>query len=451
MQIPIHDAVKLALTLYQQGDMTRAIALCSRILKVSPDVGDAWHILGHSLIRQDKLDQALACLTRANELLPGNVQILDALASVHYRTCHFDAACATLREMQTLANCPEHVEGSLKKVALRLEALRHMEQLLAWRPVALALETVTICNSRCVFCAYRKIPRPKTIMSMALFQKICQEYAEMGGGLLGFNPLMSDPLVDPLFYDRLQWIVSQHHEITPHLFTNLIALSRFSDAQVLFMLRHLDYIDVSLGGVSRADYQVMFGVDRFEQVQENLDRLARLNDTLRWRCRVTLHFRTHKESDVRDSPDVAALQARGFKVADIINGFSDWGGVLKPSDLPAGCFLAHFDNSQKRIACVAPSIFLSILADGRVAACSCMDAKEEHILGNVSNQTLEAVWQGEAMHHFRRSFQENRIPEMCRHCSYYSEYSRLCSRPIMSKYRVRYDFWEFYDMGDKSF
>jgi MoaA/NifB/PqqE/SkfB family radical SAM enzyme len=128
------------------------------------------------------------------------------------------------------------------------EAAAHMEALVEARPIQVNIETTTLCNARCTFCAYPKVSRPKSVMTMDVFEQICRDFEALGGGLLGLSPMMSDPLVDPFVVDRIRLVNEKFPTIRLHMFTNLIGLSRFLDDEVLLLLRSLRHINVSIGG-----------------------------------------------------------------------------------------------------------------------------------------------------------------------------------------------------------
>ena len=45
-------------------------------------------------------------------------------------------------------------------------AAAHMEEIAEARPIQVNIETTTLCNARCTFCAYPKVSRPKSVMTM---------------------------------------------------------------------------------------------------------------------------------------------------------------------------------------------------------------------------------------------------------------------------------------------
>ena len=124
---------------------------------------------------------------------------------------------------------------------------------------------------------------------MDAFEKICRDFEELGGGLLGLSPMMSDPLVDPFVIDRVKLVNARFTRIRLHMFTNLIGLTRFSDDEVLLLLNSLRHINVSIGGLEPGGYAEMFGVNKFDTVYASLLRLGKLNTTNGSNCQLILN------------------------------------------------------------------------------------------------------------------------------------------------------------------
>lgn len=439
----IAEALEQAVTHHRAGRVEQAKFIYERVLQGYPDQADALNLL--AAIHQTEGNHRLAfdLASRAVTLDPAQARYHYILGQAQFGLHQYTDSETSFRRASQLPGTPQDNERCLTVATARVGTLRHMESIVARRPIAIALETTTLCNSRCVFCVYRKLKRPKTIMSMALFEKICDEFSDLGGGLIGFNPLMSDPLVDPLFLDRLRRIVERYRLLTPHLFTNAIGFARFSDAEVSYILRYMDYIDVSIGGIDRAGYKIMFGVDRFESVWEQLERLSRLNQALGNPCILQLHVRTNRLEEVEASAELAHLRSLGYVVADVINAFANWGGDLSRDELPSGTALRLTDNSGNTTPCLAPMMYYSVLPDGRVAACSCMDGRESVIVGDANRQTIAEVWNGPVLESFRDTFRRNEVCGLCRQCYYYMPYKTFLSTPRLANYRVKFDVWKF--------
>ena len=300
----------------------------------------------------------------------------------------------------------------------------------------ISIETTTICNARCTFCAYPKIPRSKDIMSMELFEKICAELRE---GYLGFSPFMSDPLTDPLLFDRLK-LQDKYPRIKLHLFTNGIRLVKLSDLEIITLLSRLEYINISIGGPTRLDYKTMFGVDKFDDVILGLVRLARIRKKINSRCGLMLHVRTNKKSEINDKW-VNGFRKLGYQCDDVLDTFANWGGVIKPEHIPAGAKLIETDNSDKRNPCVFALIEQSILPDGRVSGCACMDGEGSVITGDITKNTMREVWESKEAIAFRDSFSRGQVTKLCSTCSYYTDAHEFFRQSKYADFKLSQNAW----------
>lgn len=322
------------------------------------------------------------------------------------------------------------------------DILKHMRSIIALRPIMLNLETYSICNAKCVFCARRKLPQSKELMPLDIFKRICSEYKAMGGGYLGFSPLLADPLLDPLLLERIGIIRESFPTISSHLFTNGIALQKFSDDQLMEILAGLKYINISLGGLSRDSYKIMMGVDQFEAVWESLLRLSRINQKLGRACKLTLHIRTHQIREAIKSPALVKLRELGYDCSDIMNAFSSWDGLINQEDLPKGATLIKRNNSKCKIPCLIPMSYMTVMPDGRVLACGCIDAKESTRIGHLDNSTLMEIWQGPELKALCSSFINGNLYPVCKHCGYYKNYEVMFSRRGFKNFDPSRNIWE---------
>jgi len=278
-------------------------------------------------------------------------------------------------------------------------------------------------------------------MSLDLFKRICNEYSAMGGGYLGFSPLLADPLLDPLLLERIGIIGKDFPAILPHLFTNGIALQKFSDSQLVEILTKLKHVDISLGGLTRDEYKAMMGVDQFEIVWESLERLSRINQKIGCVSKLALHIRTHKIRETMSSPLLTELKESGYDCNDVMNAFSDWDGLITKEDLPKGAALIRRDNTKCKAPCFIPMSYMVVMPDGRVLACGCIDAKESTLIGNLDDSTLTEIWQGSELKALRSSFISGRVYSVCRSCGYYRNYEALFSRRGFKNFDPSQDLW----------
>ena len=273
------------------------------------------------------------------------------------------------------------VQPVLKSNNEQTKALKYMSQIVKRRPLDISIETISVCNSRCKFCAYPKSDRKTEIMSIDLFDKICREYAALGGGSIGFGPVMGDPLVDPLLIKRIRLVKSKYENLRLHTFTNGILFSKFSDSELLEFLKAMEIINISLGGLEAEDYITMFGVDKFDDVWQALCRIYQVIKKHNLDTKVFLHFRTFNREKIIYHPKYDELQKMGFDCKDVATCFSDWGGIVTQADLPNGAVVSTNDNTFVTSPCIITFTEFTVLPNGEVPVCGCMDGKLQYIMG----------------------------------------------------------------------
>jgi radical SAM protein with 4Fe4S-binding SPASM domain len=309
------------------------------------------------------------------------------------------------------------------KVPARVLELR---KIVREAPLILQIETINVCNAACIFCAYPGMKRKKGVMSLALFEKIVKEYAAMGGGAVSLTPLVGDALLDPHLKERFR-ILDRHPEINQvTLTTNAIALDRYSDEDVRFLLEKLYCIQVSIGGLDPATYRTMYGVDKFPQVQEAMERLLILKDKVPNAADITFAFRTNdRKFENRYKRQIDEYRKRGAFVSHMWM-YANYSGVVKNDEARNLVVLNSW--RKKRNPCVYASVAMSICWDGRITACGCTDYEGEKLtIGHVEQDILSEVWSGRKRTGILDSFERRKVPPVCQRCSAYQPDSIFAS------------------------
>jgi radical SAM protein with 4Fe4S-binding SPASM domain len=323
------------------------------------------------------------------------------------------------------------------------QAAAHMEKIVKARPIQVNIETTTLCNARCTFCAYPKVTRSKSVMTMDMFEKICRDFESLGGGLLGLSPMMSDPLVDPFVIDRVRLVNEKFTTIRLHMFTNLIGLSRFSDDEALLLLRSLRHINVSIGGLEADGYAEMFGVNKFDVVYASLLRLGTLNRGIGSKCQLILNVRTNKAAATEQHPRMVALREAGFRVMGIASEFSDFGGIVTQDHVPEGIKIMQVDRSQEKVPCLIAMSYMGIAPDGSAAGCACFDGRGATTIGDVRSASIREIWESSQAKEFRLAFERGNIPDICKTCAFYLPYeSTFRNRGLKDFDPSKDSFWE---------
>jgi radical SAM protein with 4Fe4S-binding SPASM domain len=318
--------------------------------------------------------------------------------------------------------------------------LARMQELVAERPLDINIETSNFCAASCVFCPNSKAKRIKSNMDMTLFQKICDEYALMGGGALAISSMQSDLFSDKMLLDRLRYLQRFKGTFYIYATTFLVGASKLDDAELEFLLRVFDHLEISLGGPDKDNYRRMFGINAFDTVRAQLLRVKKLVEAKQLKVRLSLYFRTSNPKGILSSDLVREL-GNTFSIANVLDSFFSWGGIIQQKDLPEGAKLLTADNSTRRSDCAVPSSSMSINVDGSVVGCGCVDWNSRHVVGNVSLHSLKEVWQSKQALEFRHAFSRNQVPGLCKDCSIYTPVEDAFSVPRLKDYNPIYGLY----------
>jgi MoaA/NifB/PqqE/SkfB family radical SAM enzyme len=298
------------------------------------------------------------------------------------------------------------------RVASLRESTRHS-------PLILQIETVNVCNAACLFCAYPGMKRRKGVMELPLFEKVVREYAELGGGAVSLTPIVGDALLDPHLLERLE-ILERYPAVSQvTLTTNAIALHKYSDQQVTRLLSALHCMQVSIGGLDQATYETMYGVDRYGQVREAMERLVRLRAALPRAAELTFAFRTADAAfEARFKGELESYRRSGVFISHIWT-YANYAGAVQADD-NSGLVLAR-NRGKKRLTCVTPEIGMGVCWDGGITACACADFEGDKLrIGQADRESLGEVWRGEKRAAILGSFAKDALPAICRNCSAYT-------------------------------
>lgn len=268
---------------------------------------------------------------------------------------------------------------------------------------------------------------------MSLFEKVVEDYADMGGGPVSLTPVGGDALLDPHLIERVK-ILYEHpliNQIT--LTTNAIALERYSDDEVCYLLEALDCIQVSIGGLDAATYGTMYAVDRSEKVQSALGRLLKLKDTVSHPAHIIFAFRTNDwRFEIRFRRKINEYRKQGVFVSHVWT-YANYAGLVKSDDKLKLVVLDSTPGQQAN--CLYGCISMAVCWDGRITACGCADIEGEALqIGNAAVNSLQDVWCGNKRVEILASFRKGTPPGICRRCSAYLPDFVVFSRPCFNKF-----------------
>ena len=108
-ELPIEQAIELALSIQKRGRLDAAEEIYRRVLEAVPDHVDALHFLGIARHHRGQRDEGLALVRRALELAPDNLDARNNLGNMLSSRGSLEDAEATFR--QVLERAPDHVHA----------------------------------------------------------------------------------------------------------------------------------------------------------------------------------------------------------------------------------------------------------------------------------------------------------------------------------------------------
>jgi organic radical activating enzyme len=297
-------------------------------------------------------------------------------------------------------------------------------------PETLFIETTNICNANCVFCAYQYQPDfrvGKGVMDDALFHRVLDEYAALGGERVSFTPIVGDPLVDPEIVERLGAAVAAGFDV--RFYTNGILFNKIDVSGLV--KTGIRTINVSLAPFDREQHEILYRSHHYDDLIEGIVKLLKTRNEQKAALTLHLEFRAglplsrilaFPDFQKRVAPFLSTDEHRAITVQ--IKGYDSWGGQIAKEDLVDGMALAIPPRLKHR-PCVR-TFQPTVLWDGKVRACSCVfapapakDSNDGLLVGDMHEAHLRDIWTGPRMHALRRRFTDGDCLPLCKVCTSY--------------------------------
>jgi len=283
-------------------------------------------------------------------------------------------------------------------------------------PISAAIQTVDRCNAACVMCPYSSTHRqgPPTVMSDELFERVVRELHRAGTVRTICLMLQNEPLLDrrlgervrvarEVFGDSLELVVVTHGA--------LLTAERADE------LRGFDRIEVSIDAARRETYEkIRHGLD-YESVVANTRRLLERGDTL---VSVKLVLQRDNEGEEEEFARYWRSLGAAVSIDRLCNRAGSLDGFERLWAPRAGLVRRLAQRLLDRVVpcCPLPFTTAYVLADGRMVTCS-HDWAPRDVVGDISSQPLEEIWNGDRLNHHRHLLWRRRTREsaVCRDCS----------------------------------
>jgi radical SAM protein with 4Fe4S-binding SPASM domain len=310
--------------------------------------------------------------------------------------------------------CLEQVEPKFREI---IDNYRYINQ-----PVPLSfniIDSVGNCNLRCRMCPQTDHNYKLRIMADDLFQKTVEDIP--AGAIVRISLTnFAEPLMIPGFVERLKFTAQARPKAYLKFNTNGTLLTEEIARELV--LCGLTEIWFSLNMSTKEDYLWFTGRDLYEKACQNIQMMRRVREEMNSRHPL---ITVQQLSLPRNEGHYESFKAKWSPVADqvVVRPLSNWGGVVDidrevMGNKPFGKYLAN------DFPCTALWQDLTINWQGDVYSCCIAACREEGVaglrLGNVRNDCLMDIWQGQALFDLRlRQF--TNLEPACLSCDAFKE------------------------------
>ncbi len=313
----------------------------------------------------------------------------------------------------------------------REDVWEQLESLRSPTPFVEQVETTNVCSLTCVMCPRGRgqMTRKRRHMSDGLFRSVCLQVEEDWQERYGterdparyqvLDPAsrieglglrlhhFGSPLLDPHFIERAVW-VKEHCTFPIHA---SISAEQFrkDDARRL-VATGIDRLVIALDGTNNEEYRVVRGAAaNYERAVHGIEALLEAKNALAAPVHLDVQL-----VDLRDDP---ALRSRFLAKWKGVDGLSV---IIKPVFGYPDIDDDVIEGSRWSGLCAWPFLSIVVTVDGRVVLC-CADYDAEGIIGDVREESLQQIWDGERYRDLRRTFMLERAAAdgLCGRCAFY--------------------------------
>ena len=290
----------------------------------------------------------------------------------------------------------------------------------------LFIETSSICNLNCHFCAYPKKQSAKVTMDDAFFQDVIGQALAMGYRTFDLTPCTGDVFMDRGLLRKLSWLEA-HPDVRGFSFHTNFTIPRRQDIDRLGRIEKFTDLHISVYGHDEASFVAMTQgpAKLYARLVANLEHLYALTR----QRNLPVHFAFHtgarslrgKRSALIDV--IGRFERAGAPVAVQKRLYNNWGGFVTAQDVKhLPITVLDGDMIDKNGACVRLFTTIQVMATGIVNGCACRDADATLRLGDLKRAPLREVVSARNPEYMKLIDEQQRgeFRPVCRSCDFYS-------------------------------
>jgi MoaA/NifB/PqqE/SkfB family radical SAM enzyme len=314
-------------------------------------------------------------------------------------------------------------KNALSKVEINVNRMMGRE-LVPVETTILNIETSSLCNLECVFCAYVKKHSPKVSMKDAFFQNCVEQAVGMGFTQFELTPCTGDVFMDRHIFNKFQFL-DDHSDVDAYRFFTNFTIPNRSKVERLLSLKKLKNLTVSIYGHDLASFIAITKSTEtvYNRLVANLKTLLELLDQKKFN--LDIGIRTTNDAPRKPVSEVMELLER-FRERGVrprrAHVYNNWGGFVTQADV-AGLDIAvtSGDTMYKGGACAHLFTTYQIMATGIVNGCACRDVDASLRIGDLNEVPLHKILSPDnpAYMALIEEQQRGEFRPVCKSCDYY--------------------------------
>jgi sulfatase maturation enzyme AslB (radical SAM superfamily) len=291
---------------------------------------------------------------------------------------------------------------------------------------SLSIETSSLCNLDCAFCAYPKKQSPRIVMSNEFFQDCVRQAVDMGYRDFDLTPCTGDPFMDRHLFDKLDFLETEDRVRQYDFFTNF-TVPQPEHIEALHRFKKHGGLAISVYGHDLDTFREITKSTAtvYHRLVRNLELLLRMKQ--QHGLRVFIIFHTGAASlRGRSSELISALdrlEQAGCTVNTQKGLYNNWGGYVSDEDvkrLPIK--IVGTDVVRKNGACVRLFTAVQIMATGIVNGCGARDTDATLRLGDLHETKLRDIISARNPVYMAliEEQQNGAFRPVCRSCDFYT-------------------------------
>ncbi len=291
---------------------------------------------------------------------------------------------------------------------------------------ALSIETSSICNLDCCFCAYPKKQSARVVMDGDFFRNCMSQALDLGYDEFDLTPCTGDVFMDRHLFDKLDFLENEARVRSYGFFTNF-TIPKPSHIEALARFRKMGAPAISIYGHDLATFKAITkSTDTvYFRLVRNLELLLRQQEKHGFKSFFIFH--TGADSLRGRTSEVIALLDRFKQAGSAVSMqkglYNNWGGYVTNDDvkhLPIR--IVGPDVVRKDGACVRLFTAIQIMASGIVNGCACRDADATLRLGDLHETPLRDIVSARNPIYMAliEEQQNGEFRPVCRSCDFYT-------------------------------